>query len=283
MSGIASPVEDTVRDRFAFGENWRAFLSVLDEERIAEAERSLKDMLGVETLEGRTFLDAGSGSGLFSLAAMRLAAQQVHSFDYDRESVACTEFLKERYFPTSINWSIERGSVLDAKYLAQLGQWDVVYSWGVLHHTGAMWEALGNVTQLVAPEGMLFISIYNDQGLASHGWRLVKRLFNTSELTKRLVCLVFIPYFAVRSFIGDLLKGHNPVQGYREYKRSRGMSRVHDWLDWLGGYPFQVAKPEQIFDFYHQRGFTLERLTTRAGGLACNEFVFSRRPVASAG
>ncbi len=140
-------------ERFAFGENWARFLTLLDEDRIHMAEDSLKRMLGVENLHDKSFLDIGSGSGLFSLAARRLGAR-VHSFDYDPQSVACTHELKQRYFPNDAHWQIEEGSALDQNYLSALGQFDVVYSWGVLHHTGAMWEALGNVTSLVRGGGV---------------------------------------------------------------------------------------------------------------------------------
>src|SRR3982751_2154040 len=150
-------------ERFEFGKNWTAFLAVLDEERIAKAEESLKNMLEVEDLDGKTFLDIGSGSGLFSLAARRLGAK-VHSFDFDSNSFACTQELRNRYFPNDPNWRVEQGSALDADYLATLGEFDVVYSWGVLHHTGEMWRALKNAVIPTRTGGKLFIAIYNDTG-----------------------------------------------------------------------------------------------------------------------
>jgi 2-polyprenyl-6-hydroxyphenyl methylase/3-demethylubiquinone-9 3-methyltransferase len=262
--------------RFAFGRNWKSFLGVLSDARIAEAEASLRRMVGAERLAGASFLDVGSGSGLFSLAASRLGAARVHSFDYDPDSVACTEEVRRRYAPPGANWTVERGSALDPQYLDSLGRWDVVYSWGVLHHTGSMWQALDNVSRLVAPGGLLFIAIYNDQGPISQGWTLVKRAYNRGVAGRAAVTAVFVPYFVVRGVIADALRLRNPVTRYTEYRRTRGMSITHDWIDWLGGYPFEVAKPEAIFDFYRSRGFTLAGLTTCGGRLGCNEFVFTR-------
>src|SRR5262245_58058173 len=140
-------------DRFPFGRNWASFLSLLDESRIQEAERSLCEMLGRDRIAGATFLDAGSGSGLFSLAAVRLGARRVHSFDFDPDSVKCTQEVRRKYFPAAEHWTVEQGSVLDPAYLQRLGQWDIVYSWGVLHHTGDMWRALDLVTGLVNRPG----------------------------------------------------------------------------------------------------------------------------------
>ena len=266
-------------ERFAFGKNWASFLSVLDDERIAEACKSLRQMLGVESLAGRSFVDIGSGSGLFSLAAMRLGAARVHSFDYDRNSVECTRVLKERYYPGADQWVVEQGNALDRDYLGKLGRFDVVYSWGVLHHTGKMWEALENATLLVRDGGVLFIAIYRDQGFWTRFWTAVKRAYNRGAAGRAVITAVFFSYFFLEGLLADLVRLRNPVSRYAAYKKSRGMSRVHDWIDWIGGWPFEVATPAAVFDFYKKRGFHLENLFLRYGH-GCNELVFSKTRVA---
>ena len=163
-------------ERFEFGKNWTAFLSVLDEDRIKKAEESLCEMLEVNDLHGKTFLDIGSGSGLFSLAARRLGAK-VHSFDFDPNSVACTTELRHRYFENDKNWTVEQNSALDENYVKSLGTFDIVYSWGVLHHTGDMWKGLENASLPVAENGKIFIAIYNDTGSQSVRWHWIKKTY----------------------------------------------------------------------------------------------------------
>ncbi len=265
-------------ERFEFGANWARFLTVLNEERIAMAQASLQRMLEVEGLKGKTFLDIGSGSGLFSLAARRLGAR-VHSFDYDPQSVACTAELRRRYFPDDPNWTVEQGSVLDRAYLKGLGTFDVVYAWGVLHHTGALWQALDNVAPLVRRGGILYIAIYNYQRGMTPVWTWVKRTYNRLPPGLRWLVLgpALIRLWGPRTLY-DLVRG-KPFHTWRHYAEHslRGMSAWRDVVDWVGGYPFEAAKPEEVFDFFRAKGFTLTKLKTCGGGLGCNEFVFVRR------
>jgi 2-polyprenyl-3-methyl-5-hydroxy-6-metoxy-1,4-benzoquinol methylase len=261
--------------RFQFGKNWSRFLEVLDDNRIEQAVLSLQTMLETDSLAGKSFLDIGSGSGLFSLAARRLGAK-VHSFDFDPQSVACTAELKRRYFDGDSDWTVQTGSVLDKTYLESLGQFDIVYSWGVLHHTGDMWSALDNVDRNVAPGGRLFISLYNDKGRTSRLWRSIKKTY--VSLPSHLRWMVLVPCYAYSWGLNSLrdLVLLRPFRSWREYSKGRGMSAHRDMIDWVGGYPYEVSSPSQILSFYRSRGYELQALKT-CSGLGCNEFVFSRR------
>lgn len=126
--------------------------------------------------------------GLFSVTARRPGAS-VHSFDYDPHSVACRAELRRRYFPADDLWKVEEASALDTAYVRSLGEFDIVYSWGVLHHTGRMWNALENASLPVAPGGKLFIAIYNDTGGQSARWKWIKKTYNDLPRFLRLPLL----------------------------------------------------------------------------------------------
>ena len=125
MAVSANKSEVQKAARFEFGDNWRHFLRSVDEEVIEQAQRSLGGMLKLDVIPGKTFLDAGSGSGLFSLAACQLGFR-VHSFDVDVESCRCTEALRRRFLAEEKQheWTIEQGSLLDPIFVQKLGQFD---------------------------------------------------------------------------------------------------------------------------------------------------------------
>src|SRR3989338_63123 len=264
--------------RFKFGANWARFLSMLDDERIAEAEASLKEMLGVASLDRQRFLDIGSGSGLFSLAARRLGAT-VHSFDFDPQSVACTQELKRRYFQGDNAWRVEEGSVLDRDYLEGLGQFDVVYSWGVLNHTGAMWLGIENAIGRVAGgEGKLFIAIYNDQGWKSHFWWFVKFFYN--QLPRVLKVPFVTTAMAITNFLVIIkytlkFKPMTAIAPLLRTRRERGMSAKYDEIDWIGGFPYEFASLETLTAYFKARGFSVIN-AKRNTGLGCSEMVLQR-------
>jgi len=260
--------EEQAIERFQFGENWTRFLSVVDEDRITQAATRLSEMLG--DIRGKSFLDVGSGSGIHSLAALRLGASRVLSFDYDSKSVACTAELKRRFAPMA-DWRVESGSALDEEYLRSLGQFDIVYAWGVLHHTGAMWKSFNLVTIPVTQT--LMVAVYNDEGRKSRLWLILKKLYSKSPLpVKKALELTTFMLTWGKAFV---FKPRKAFKNWSSYSRQRGMSPWRDVVDWAGGYPCEFANAGDVFAFFHQRGFTLEALKT-VNGLGLNEFVFRR-------
>jgi 2-polyprenyl-3-methyl-5-hydroxy-6-metoxy-1,4-benzoquinol methylase len=264
-------------DRFSFGENWLAFLEHLDDERIAEAERSLQALCGLERLDGKRVLDVGSGSGLFSLAARRLGAI-VHSFDYDPQSIAGTQKLKDHFFLGDTSWVVEQGSILDRSYVAALGTFDIVYSWGVLHHTGAMYDAIANAASCVKSNGAFVFALYRRTRLCGL-WKIEKRWYaKASPAAQKFARWVFI-----NSLHMAFLVTRRDFEAYvSNYKSSRGMSFTHDVHDWMGGYPYESIAPAEVTVLMNRLGFehvrsNVQPYGTGIFGSGCDEYVYRRR------
>lgn len=286
MQGIpatASPSSD--RPAFAFGRNWARFARYHLDDRVLDlARHSLSDFLSPWRLEGRSFLDVGCGSGLFSLAAFCLGASPITSFDVDPDSVACCEELRRRAGSPQ-RWRVVQGSVLDPRFMESIEPANVVYSWGVLHHTGRMWDAVASTAGRIAPDGLLYLALYNRaQGWRFHPdgtfgpssfWAREKRFYNAlpTALQRGVEVLVAGTWIAA-----SVLSGRDPFREIREYRaKSRGMSWIVDVRDWLGGYPYECASPDEVTSFCRDRlGLRLERLLHRPG-THNNEFLF-RRP-----
>ena len=256
---------------FPFGENWARFLTSLSDSQIERATRAVSALVGRD-LRDKTFLDIGSGSGLSSLGARRLGAR-VFSFDYDAQSVACTQDLRRRFFPGDDTWTVTQGSVLDEAFLATLGKFDIVYSWGVLHHTGKMWVAIENAARLVRPGGLFVIGIYNFRGgrRGTATWTRLKRWYCKAPRWQQVA---WENAYLVWDLVSMAAVGRNPLRMIREYHSGRGMSWRHDAIDWLGGYPYEAATPGEILEFVRRKyNFVLTRQNINLQ-LGVSEFVF---------
>jgi hypothetical protein len=184
--------------------------------------------------------------------------------------------VRRRFYPGDPEWDIDQASILDDSFISQLGRFDVVYSWGVLHHSGQMWKALENTASLVSAEGLLCLALYNDQGVMSSFWRWIKATY--CRLPMGLKWLLVIPCFLRiwgPSIVRDFLR-FRPFQSWREYSGNRGMSPWEDVVDWVGGFPFEVCKPEHVLQKCLPMGFQLIKLHTCLGSHGCNEFIFRK-------
>ena len=254
---------------FDFGRNWAQYSELIDGDRLAAAIESVQRL--VPDVAGKTFLDIGSGSGLFSLAALHLGAARLHAVDIDEDSVATTQKVLGSLGDDS-RWTAERRSVFDLSP-DDIGTFDVVYSWGVLHHTGAMWKAIDRASKMVAPGGTFAIALYEKTPLCG-AWRVEKKAYmkarpGTQKFARGLYTLLYR--------FGRLASGRNPfVRGVL----NRGMDLGHDLHDWLGGYPYESTDKAEVAEFLRARGFELvfeKPVKIHLGGVfgsGCSEYVY---------
>lgn len=271
--------------RYEFGRNWARFVDgALSEGRIEIARAHLLRFLGLESLAGKSFLDIGSGSGIHSLAAWRSEASRVHSFDFDGDSVETTRRLRE-LAGSPTHWEVTAGSVLDRPMMSSLSKADVVYSWGVLHHTGAMWQALENAALAMHETSVLYVALYcSDVYIVPtpEHWLATKQRYNRAGPVGRF--LMECRYAASQAGLGELRRGR-PVSSFRQlqhyvrmvrnYERQRGMAYWTDVRDWLGGWPMEFASIAETKRFCAER-LGLELINIKAGE-GCAEYLFRRR------
>lgn len=263
---------DAVETVFPFGKNWDDFVrNCLSDERVNISRRRILDFLELPDLAGRYFLDIGCGSGLSSLAALEAGAERVVSFDADPDSVKTTERVK-KLKGSPRRWSVMRGSILDREFVSSLEPADIVYSWGVLHHTGKIWEAVENAAGLLKKSGLFYIALYMKTPKSAHWLKVKKRYNGASPPRKRLM---EFNYFLRYTFLPEILHGRDPFTYLRGYKGMRGMSYMTDLRDWLGGYPYEDASIEEVLRFC-RKGLGLELLNI-ATGQANTEYLFANR------
>lgn len=271
-----------VESHFAFGKNWSSYSDLIGEEQIQEAEKGLLKLIPAERFAGASFMDIGSGSGLHALAASRLGASRILAVDIDPDSVATTRRVLGASKATA-DWDARQISVFDLEP-AQLGTFDIVYSWGVLHHTGSMWEAVEHAAAMVAPDGLFALALYRSTRLDPL-WKIEKRLYaRAGAPVQKALRAAFVTAFRA----GMVLSGKGSFREYvANYTSVRGMDYYHDVHDWLGGYPYEAALAPEVTTRFAALGFTPERIFARPLSLGllgsgCDEYVYRRTCAAAA-
>lgn len=263
-----------IDSHFAFGENWASYAELIGETQIEQAIAGLVKLIPPSDFKGRSFLDIGCGSGIHALAAARLGAARIVGVDIDPNSVATArKVLSDRKLEAS--WQIENVSVFDLTP-EQFGTFDIVYSWGVLHHTGDMWDALNKAARLVAPGGRLALAFYRETYLDSF-WKLEKQIYASAPRWVQ----DFIKGGYIAAFrLARAVTRQGAFSDYiATYKSRRGMDFEHDVHDWLGGYPYESVLAPEVDRRLAALGFHAERVFARPKssgifGSGCDEYVY---------
>ncbi|HBD95957.1 MAG: Methyltransferase family protein [Candidatus Collierbacteria bacterium GW2011_GWE1_46_18] len=266
-----------IKNHFSFGKNWSDFLSKISTDQIKSSERSLTRLVPKKLIVNKSFIDMGCGSGLFSLAAYKLGASKIVSVDVDKYSVNCALELKKTCNNPSF-WSIVCGSILNNDFIKSLGKYDIVYSWGVLHHTGNMYKAFNNILYLCKNGGILVLAVYNNNhgknaifSGSSNTWHKIKKIYNNSDkFFKSIIELLYYVWF----FVGYIITLRNPFLYIKKYNE-RGMNFYTDVKDWLGGYPYEYATPDELINFFSQHRLYVKKIIS-TDNLGCHQIVFEK-------
>ncbi len=267
MTSLSNPATP----RFKFGENWQQFLENLTDRKIDEARIALVNFLETSDLQGLSFLDIGCGSGLHSYAAHTMGAKPIVSFDYDPASADACRALKNTKAPDAESWSIFQDDILHPMQPVLQKEYDLVYSWGVLHHTGSLWQAIKNAADRVKVGGRLHIALYNKHW-TSPFWKQIKATYCRSP---RGLQNSMLRFYAGYEWTKLVLKGRNPQRYISSYNKERGMDWLTNLRDWLGGYPYEYATPAEVIAFVGEHHLELVKCLPN-NGTGCSEFLFKK-------
>lgn len=249
---------------FNFGKNWKNYSERLNQEDFNEAQKSLINLLGIEDLKDKSFIDIGCGSGIFSIAAKKIGANRVLGIDILPSCIECSRNNALKFNEKDIDF--RQFSILDPK-IKGLGKFDVVYTWGSLHHTGNMYKALEVSCEIVKEDGYLAVAIYN-KNFTSRFWWVIKWLYNHSPWIGKKILEVW--------YLGMIIPLKILILGKNVFRKERGMKIYYDAIDWLGGYPYEYASIGEIKNFVESRDFILKRVIKPTGVSGCNQYLFKK-------
>ncbi len=243
-----------------------SFYDVVWTEYIPEYEASEKHWLlfySPEEVKGKTVLDAGCGTGVFSIIFARNGAAKVTGIDISPGSLGTARGLKEKF--GLANAEFQQQDMLHLSF--RDASFDIVWAWGTVHHTT---DPLGAITELIRvlkPGGSLFLAIYKQTSVTWIHEIIRKTMIRTPRWS-----------WNVLAKAGAFMLTPVVFLFKRRQKSRKGEKLSELILDWYFVPIRHYYTPEEIRVFLERKKFRIEKYLAHSGRFnSSSNFIYKAR------
>jgi len=216
-------------------------------------------------IEGKRILDAGCGMGVFSVVFGKKGAARVIGIDLSEEGVRRAQRAASHFNLSNVEF--REGNILRLPYPD--GSFDIVWSWGTLHHTAEPLKALEELIRVLKNGGTLFVTLYRSTKLSflHEGIRKTLRLAHR-RMWPLLAKLIALALFPATLFL-------------KRRKKARAGENLSDLvLDWYFNPVRHYYRPGEIRQLLEQEGLIIEKFLPASGRFnSTSNFIFKAKLV----
>ena len=242
------------------------FYDVVWTEYIPEYEKSEEHwqlFYSPEEIKGKRVLDAGCGTGIFSIIFARNGAAEVIGLDISPGSLTTARHLKDNFKLDNVHF--QQADMLQLPFPNQ--SFDIVWAWGTVHHTLNPWQAMEELLRVLKPGGSILLAIYTKTKITFLHEIIRKTLIKTSRKTWQ-------PLAKIMAFF------RGPVVAiFKKREKSRQGEKLEELIfDWYFVPIRHHYYPREIKDFLEQKGLTIEKFLPASGRFdSTSNFIYKAR------
>ena len=227
------------------------------------SETHWKIFYSPQDIEGKSVLDAGCGTGIFSIIFARNGAASVLGIDISEGSLETAKALKTKF--DLENASFQKQDMLDLPFADE--SFDIVWAWGTVHHTTDPFKAMSELIRVLRAEGSILLAVYTRTRVTFLHEIIRKALVRTPRKTwkalSKILALVLSPV----------------VYFFKKREKSRKGEKLEELImDWYFVPIRHYYYPEEIKVFLEEQGFTIEKYLPASGRFnSTSNFIYKAR------
>ncbi|MFQ6107920.1 MAG: class I SAM-dependent methyltransferase [Candidatus Aminicenantales bacterium] len=216
-----------------------------------------------EEVLNKSVLDAGCGTGVFSIIFARMGALSVVGIDISKRSLERAQRQADQLGLQ--NATFQKVNMLRLPFTDAC--FDIVWSWGSVHHTADPFGCLAELIRVLKPGGSLLVAVYRRTGLTFLHETLRKGLI-------RLPSKYWIPFSRFLSLVAA-----PGISLFKKRDKSRKGEKLEQLLfDWFFVPIRHSYLPEEIKSFLVKRGLVIKKYLPFSGRFnSTSNFIFKAR------